>query len=81
MDANKLPSSVTINRQETDNGGIITVEFGKNGWGLTDEFGKINDIIHELSHSYNVYLDKCDVDIIDDTYTFVFSYTNEHFND
>lgn len=77
MNANKLNSDVKI-----ENGnGYLKISFGKNGWGLTDEFIKIGGIIFELSKKFNVYLEKCDIDSADDVYDFIFCYDNEHFND
>ena len=77
MNANFLDSKVNVEVGD----GRVKISFGKNGWGLSDEFLKIHNIIHKLSQSNNVYLEKCFVDTIDDKYDFVFSYDNEHFND
>lgn len=80
IDANTLPSDITVKNIRGDEGGTLTIEFGKNGWGLSDEFAKIDEIIHKLSHSYNVYLTDCKVDTLDDSYTFVFQYDNKNFD-
>jgi len=81
MNANKLPSNIEIKDFKTDNGGKITVRFGKNGWGLTNELIKIGELIHKLSQRYNVYLEECKIDKLDDVYDFVFHYDNKNFED
>lgn len=77
MDANKLPSKIRVQ----DKDGKLIISFGKNGWGLTDEFLKIHEIIHKISQTNNIYLEKVFVDSLDDVYNFCFRYDNEHFND
>ena len=77
MNANKLPSKISVK----DKDGKLVISFGKNGWGLTDEFLKIHEIVHKISQSNNIYLDKVFVDSADDVYDFYFSYDNEHFDD
>ena len=77
MNANNLPSKISVK----DEDGKLTISFGKNGWGLTDEFLKIHEIVYPLSQENNIYLEECKVDTLDDTYNFVFSYDNEHFDD
>ena len=77
MNANRLESKVQFEEGE----GVLHVTFGKNGWGLTDEFLQIHDMIHRLSQKYNVYLEKASIDALDDKYDFVFRYDNEHFDD
>lgn len=77
MDANKLDSKLHVEQGD----GKLKISFGKNGWGLTDEFLKIHNIISEISKSNNVYLTKVFVDTLDDVYDFEFSYDNEHFDD
>lgn len=77
MDANKLPSKIRVQ----DKDGKLIISFGKNGWGLTDEFLKIHEIIHKISQTNNIYLEKVLVDSADDVYDFYFKYNNEHFND
>ena len=79
IDANTLPSDITVNDVRGEKGGTLTVFFGKNGWGLSDEFAKIDKIIHKISHSYNIYLVDCKVDNLDDVYTFTFQYDNKNF--
>lgn len=77
MDANKLDSKLHVEQGD----GKLKISFGKNGWGLSDEFLKIHNIISEISKSNNVYLTKVFVDTLDDVYDFEFSYDNEHFDD
>ena len=77
MDANKLPSKIQVH----DKDGELIISFGKNGWGLTDEFLKIHEIVHKISQTNNIYLEKVFVDSSDDVYDFYFRYDNEHFND
>ena len=74
MNANLLDSKVQV--EEGD--GILHVSFGKNGWGLTDEFLKIHELVSKLSETNNVYLEKCKIDSLDDTYDFYFTYDNEN---
>lgn len=76
MNANLLDSKVQV--EEGD--GILHVSFGKNGWGLTDEFLKIHELVSKLSETNNVYLEKCKIDSLDDTYDFYFTYDNENFD-
>lgn len=76
MDANLLDSHVEV--EEGD--GYVHISFGKNGWGLTDEFLQIHEIVSKLSKSNNIYLEKCDIDALDDTYNFYFRYSNENFD-
>lgn len=76
MNANLLDSKVQV--EEGD--GVLHVSFGKNGWGLTDEFLKIHELVSKLSETNNVYLEKCNIDSLDDTYDFYFTYDNENFN-
>lgn len=78
-DANTLPSDIKINDDKDK--GILTISFGKNGWGLSDELIKAGQIIQEYSKTNNVYISKCFIDELDDVYDFVFSYDNKHFND
>lgn len=79
MDANTLPSDIKINDDKDK--GILTISFGKNGWGLTNEFAKINEVVHQISQHYNIYLDDVKIDPLDDVYDFVFRYDNKHFDD
>lgn len=76
MNANLLDSKVQV--EEGD--GVLHVSFGKNGWGLTDEFLKIHELVSKLSETNNVYLEKCNIDSLDDTYDFYFTYDNENFD-
>lgn len=78
-DANTLPSDIKINDDKDK--GILTISFGKNGWGLSDEFIKIGKIIQEYSKKNNIYIEKCFIDTLDDVYDITLSYSNEHFND
>ena len=79
MNANTLPSNIRVNDDKEN--GVLTISFGKNGWGLTDEFTKINEVVHQISQQYNIYLDECKLDPTDDVYDFVFHYDNKHFDD
>lgn len=54
-------------------GKTVTVEFGKNGLGLTDEFLQIHNIISELSKQGYVYLSDVFVDELDDVYDMTFN--------
>ena len=65
MNANELVSKIT----ETQ---TITFSFGKNGWGLSDEFITIGNKIKELSKTYNVYLTVAQIDSLDDVYDLTF---------
>lgn len=76
MDANLLDSHVNV--EEGD--GYVHISFGKNGWGLTDEFLQIHEIVSKLSKSNNIYLEKCNIDALDDVYDFYFRYSNENFD-
>ena len=79
MNANELPSDIKVddNREK----GVLTISFGKNGWGLSDEFAKIDKVVKKISQEYNIYLDECKLDPVDDVYDFIFHYDNKHFND
>lgn len=76
MNANLLVSKMQV--EEGD--GVLHVSFGKNGWGLTDEFLKIHELVSKLSETNNVYLEECKIDALDDTYDFYFKYDNEYFD-
>lgn len=65
MNANLLDSNVKEDAR-------ITFTFGKNGWGLSDEFISIGKRIKELSQSNNVYLKEAIIDTTDDVYDLVF---------
>ena len=65
MNANELVSKIT----ETQ---TITFSFGKNGWGLSDEFITIGSKIKELSKTYNVYLTVAQINSLDDVYDLTF---------
>lgn len=77
MNANNLVSKIKVEQGD----GVLKISFGKNGWGLSDEFLKIHEIIQKLSQKYNVYLEKCFIDSADDVYDFIFHYDDKHFND
>lgn len=53
-------------------GKTVTVEFGKNGCGLTSEFLQIHNIVSELSKQGYVYLSDVFVDELDDVYDMTF---------
>ena len=76
MDANLLDPKVNV--EEGD--GYVHVSFGKNGWGLTDEFLKIHEVVSKISRNNNIYLEKCQIDPLDDKYDFYFKYDNENFD-
>ena len=78
-DANTLPSDITVDDDKKK--GILKISFGKNGWGLSDEFIKIGKIVQEYSRRNNIYIKKCIIDTLDDVYDIELVYTNEHFND
>lgn len=65
MNANELVSKMKITQS-------ITFSFGKNGWGLSDEFISIGNRIKELSKDYNVYLVEAKIDACDDVYDLIF---------
>lgn len=65
MNANDLVSKIKITQS-------ISFSFGKNGWGLSDEFISIGNRIKELSKHYNVYLVDAKIDALDDIYNLVF---------
>lgn len=76
MNANLLKSKIQV--EEGD--GVLHISFGKNGWGLTDEFLKIHELVSKLSETNNVYLEECKIDSLDDKYDFYFKYDNENFD-
>ena len=78
-DANTIPSNVTVNDDKEK--GILKISFGKNGWGLSDEFIKIGKVIQEYSRQNNIYIRKCVIDELDDVYDIELTYSNEHFDD
>lgn len=78
-DANTLPSDIKIDDNKEK--GILKISFGKNGWGLSDEFIKIGKIVQEYSRQNNIYIKKCVIDTLDDVYDIELTYSNEHFND
>lgn len=65
MNANDLVSKML----ETQ---TITFSFGKNGWGLSDEFISIGNRIKDLSQTNNVYLVDAKIDSMDDVYDLIF---------
>lgn len=65
MNANELVSRMLETQQ-------VTFSFGKNGWGLSDEFISIGNRIKELSQNYNVYLSEAKIDACDDVYDLIF---------
>lgn len=81
MNANKLSSDVKVENKKSSQGGTLKVSFGKNGWGITDELIKIGKIVHKISQQFNIYLDECKIDKMDDVYDFVFHYDNKNFED
>lgn len=77
MNANELPSDINV---EDDNEGNLRISFGKNGWGLSDEFLKIHKIVSKISQTNNIYLEKVFIDSSDDVYDFYFKYDNKDFD-
>ena len=57
-----------INEKEKE----LTIDFGKNMLGLTDELVKIGKKIEELSKDNSIYLRDAFIDEIDDVYQFKF---------
>jgi hypothetical protein len=78
-DANTLPARITVDDDKEK--GILKVSFGKNGWGLSNEFSQIGEIVQEYSRQNNIYIRKCIIDELDDVYDIEFTYSNKHFND
>lgn len=65
MNANDLVSRMLETHQ-------VIFSFGKNGWGLSDEFISVGNRIKELSKNYNIYLTEARIDASDDVYDLVF---------
>lgn len=78
MNANKLPSNIHVKDNKK---GSLHISFGKNGWGLSDEFLKIHEIVSKISQANNIYLEKVNLDPLDDVYDFQFKYNNKNFED
>ena len=78
-DANTLPSDITVDDDKEK--GILTISFGKNGWGLSDELIKIGKVVQEYSRQNNIYIKKCIIDTLDDVYDIELEYSNKHFDD
>ena len=81
MNANKLSSDIKVENKKSLQGGTLKVSFGKNGWGITDELIKIGKIVHKISQQFNIYLDECKIDKLDDVYELIFHYDNKNFKD
>ena len=62
--ANDLPSKVKIKKDDNK----INFSFGKNGQGLSNELTKIGKEVEKLSKDNNVYIEKAQIDAIDDVY-------------
>lgn len=60
--------------KETDNGTELTIDFGKNMRGLSDELIKIGEKINELSKTNWVVMRDAFIDECDDVYQFKFVY-------
>lgn len=52
----------------------LTIDFGKNMMGITDELIKIGEFIKEISDDNLVYIRDAFIDEIDDVYQFKFVY-------
>lgn len=52
---------------------VVSIHFGKNGWGLTNELITIGKKIEELSKDSIVYIKDAYIDSIDDVYTLIFT--------
>lgn len=65
MNANDLESRMEMKQ-------LITFSFGKNGWGLSDEFITIGNMIKQLSQTNNIYLADAIIDTTDDVYDLTF---------
>ena len=60
--------------KQTDNGTELTIDFGKNMMGLSDELIKIGEKINELSKTNRVLMRDAFIDECDDVYQFKFVY-------
>jgi hypothetical protein len=58
--------------EETQSGTMLTIDFGKNGKGLSNELIAIGEKINVLSKTNDVYLSNTFVDLADDVYQFEF---------
>jgi hypothetical protein len=58
----------------TPDGTVLSIDFGKNGQGLSDELITISERIKEISETNRVYLIDTFVDQADDVYQFKFIY-------
>lgn len=61
--------------KQTDNGTELTIDFGKNMMGLSDELIKIGEKINELSKTNRVLMRDAFIDECDDVYQFKFVYS------
>lgn len=57
---------------ETKDGTILSIDFGKNGKGLSDELIIIGEKIKKLGETHSVYLVDSFIDAADDVYQFKF---------
>lgn len=60
--------------EQTNNGTELTIDFGKNMMGLSDELIKIGEKINELSKTNRVLMRDSFIDECDDVYQFKFVY-------
>lgn len=60
--------------EQTNNGTELTINFGKNMMGLSDELITIGEKINELSKNNRVLLRDAFIDELDDIYQFKFVY-------
>lgn len=60
--------------KQTDNGTELTIDFGKNMMGLSDELIKIGKKINKLSKTNRVFMRDAFIDECDDVYQFKFVY-------
>ena len=61
---NEIPSEIKVERDDDK----INFSFGKNGQGLSDELTQIGKEVEKLSQDNNVYIEKAQIDSLDDVY-------------
>lgn len=58
--------------EQKGNEAVLSIDFGKNGRGLSDELIMIGQKINELSKTNSIYLRDAFIDETDDVYQFKF---------